>query len=113
VPADGKEIDLTLQVLPWTLVESQLDFVRPEYTIHVSRDGVESLKDIFTDVELKDDITTNQPTSVTITFSITAPVGALWTASISNGLEFEMTGTTTSGIVTGTDTEYTFTITPP
>ena len=112
VPADGKEIDLTLQVLPWTLVESQLDFVRPEYTIHVSRDGTESLQDIFTEVELKDDITTNQPTSVTIKFSITAPIGTLWTASISNGLEFEMTGTTTNGIVDGTGTEYTFTITP-
>ncbi len=112
VPASGKEIDLTLQVMPWTLVGSQLDFVRPEYTIQVSRDGVESLQDIFTEVELKDDIITNQPTSVTITFSITAPVGALWTASISNGLEFKMTGTNTSGIVNGTGTEYTFTITP-
>ncbi|MGI6519865.1 MAG: fimbrial protein [Fermentimonas sp.] len=112
VPADGKEIDLTLQVMPWTLVESQLDFVRPEYTIQVSRDGVESLQDIFTEVELKDDIITNLPTSVNITFSITAPVGTLWTASISNGLEFKMTGTTTSGIVDGTGTEYTFTITP-
>lgn len=108
LPAEGK-IDVSLLVMPWTLVESQYDYVRPTYTIEVIRDGV-TMKDIQSEVELPDALDgTVKP--VTIKFSISAPLGALWTASITNGLEFDLTGTD-HGIVDGTNTTYTMTITP-
>lgn len=108
LPAEGK-IDVSLLVMPWTLVESQYDYVRPTYTIEVIRDGV-TMKDIQSEVELPDALDgTVKP--VTIKFSISAPLGALWTASITNGLEFDLSGTE-HGIVDGTNTTYTMTITP-
>lgn len=109
VPEDDKLLDVNLKVMPWTLVESQYDYVRPTYTIEVIRDGV-TMKDIQSEVELPDALDgTVKP--VTIKFSISAPLGALWTASITNGLEFDLTGTD-HGIVDGTNTTYTMTITP-
>ncbi len=111
IPADGKEIELTLQVMPWTLVESHMNYTRPVYTIQLLK-GATEYKNIKAEIELPDNV---QPSTLEIRFNITEPVGALWTATITNGLEFELIagpGSATHGIVQTGGAEQTFFITP-
>lgn len=114
VPADDKELAINYQVLPWNLVESELSYARPQYNFVVTQNG-QKLTDIYQEVIMNDD-KDYQPTSVEISFSITAPKGALWTATITNGKDFVLTGDVVDmineGIVTGAPREYKMKITP-
>lgn len=113
VPEDNKELDVLFKVMPWNLVESEMSYARPKYEFEIIKDG-ESFKNIKDEVILSDN--NYQPSSATIKFKISAPKGALWTATITNGRDFELSGTSTGlineGIVTGGAQEYVMTIKP-
>ncbi|WP_212124536.1 fimbrial protein [Bacteroides pyogenes] len=115
VPMDGKELEVTYQVMPWNLIESEMSYARPKYDLKIYRGLVN--KDTDTDIEgdyltdiqkevVLQDASETEPSGVTLYFKITAPRGAIWTATITNGRDFELTGDvsgTIDGIVTGGD----------
>lgn len=93
VPADGKELEVLYQVMPWQLVESELQFTQPEYecslkVVNTETKATRDLDDIFQEVLLSPN------EIVEVTFEITKPVGAIWSASITNGLNYLFTGKT-------------------
>lgn len=115
VPEDNKELDVQFQVMPWNLVESEMSYARPKYEFVIKQNG-QPLTDIYKEVVMHDD-KDYQPTSVDIVFSISAPKGALWIATITNGRDFILEGDVVGminegGIVTGTSQEYRMTIKP-
>lgn len=93
VPADGKYLVIDFKVMPWQLVESELQFTRPEYkcnlkVVNTKTNATRDLNDISQEVLL------SHNEIVEVTFQITKPVGAIWSASITNGLNYLFTGTT-------------------
>ncbi len=124
LPAENKEVEIALMVLPWSRIESEMSYARPRYEVRIYR-GIEGegsgitgeyFKDINEEIVLPDN-SNRQPTGVTIKVKISAPIGALWTASITNGREFELTGDVNGtigvdGIVAGVDEWHTMTLKP-
>ncbi|WP_244973133.1 fimbrial protein [Porphyromonas levii] len=93
IPEDGKELDIALKVMPWDLIESELQFTQPEYecslkVVNTKTNATRDLDDIFQEVLLSPN------EIVEVTFEITKPVGAIWSASITNGLNYLFTGKT-------------------
>ena len=85
--SDAKQVDVSLQVMPWTLVASSFFYTRPQYTIKVETpEGVQPLSKIGTDILLHD------TSEATITFTIQEPQGGLWVATLTNALEYELEG---------------------
>ncbi|MBR8729991.1 hypothetical protein IX332_001320 [Porphyromonas levii] len=114
VPEDNKQLDVQFKVMPWTLVESEMSYARPEYDLQILGADGRDYKQILDEVIMND--VNYQPTSVTIKFKITAPKGAIWTATITNGRDFildgEVKGLINEGIVTGVEEWHTMTLTP-
>lgn len=108
VSPDAQNIDLSLQVMPWNLVESEFSYRRPVYSIEVQTSTQSSiaLSELGRELELHDN-----RDCATIHFSISEPKGALWTASITNALSYTLEGTTSGIVGEGTQT-YTMTIKP-
>lgn len=75
--ATEKELKVAIKVLPWTYQDSQFDFGQPEYKIEV-----ESIANEQT-------ILLPQQAKAKVKFKLTSPAGALWQASVTNGLFFE------------------------
>ncbi|MBR8732378.1 hypothetical protein IX339_001847 [Porphyromonas levii] len=121
IPQDGKELDIALKVMPWDLVESQMSYERPEYFLEIIKQDNEGkytttpLTDINQEITL-DDISYGKVRGLQIRFKINKPIGAIWTATITNGRDFKMSGDVSGvindGIVTGQGEWHTFTITP-
>ncbi|MGI6074696.1 MAG: hypothetical protein ACOYEA_08675 [Fermentimonas sp.] len=93
VPEDGKELQIKYEVMPWDLIESEMSYKRPKYSFELKvvnkisdNDSTETLYPEIGEVLLPEN------SYVDITFKISEPVGALWVASITNGLDFELTG---------------------
>ena len=98
VPADGKYLVINFKVMPWRLVESELQFTLPEYkcdlkVVNPKTNATRDLNDISQEVLLSPN------EIVEVTFEITKPVGAIWSASITNGLNFLFTGNTYDQVV--------------
>lgn len=114
VPEDNKQLDVQFKVMPWTLVESEMSYARPAYDLQIIGADDRKYKQILEEVILND--VNYKPTSVTIKFKITAPKGAIWTATITNGRDFildgEVKGLINEGIVTGVEEWHTMTLTP-
>ena len=94
VPADGKYLVINFKVMPWQLIQSELQFTRPKYTctlkvVNPKTNATRDLNDISQEVLLSPN------EIVEVTFEITKPVGAIWSASITNGLNFLFTGNET------------------
>lgn len=105
VSADAQKIDVSLKVMPWTLVLSEFSYARPKYSIRVSTPREPNLP--FT--RLGEDINLHNGEKATITFTIEEPKGALWTASLTNALHYDLTGQK-SGIVERTNSPRTYTM---
>lgn len=93
VPADGKYLVINFKVMPWQLIESELQFTLPKYTctlkvLNTKTNATRDLDDISQEVLL------SHNEIVEVTFQITKPVGAIWSASITNGLNYLFTGKT-------------------
>ncbi|MBR8730439.1 hypothetical protein IX332_001783 [Porphyromonas levii] len=114
VPEDNKELDVQFQVMPWNLVESEMSYARPSYELEITQGG-QTFKKIKEEVILHDDAS-YKPTSAKIRFKIIAPKGALWTATITNGRDFilsgDVAGLINEGIVTGEGEWHEMIITP-
>ncbi|MBR8713567.1 fimbrial protein [Porphyromonas levii] len=114
LPEDYKQLDVQFKVMPWTLVESEMSYARPAYDLQIIGADDRKYKQILEEVILND--VNYKPTSVTIKFKITAPKGAIWTATITNGRDFildgEVKGLINEGIVTGVEEWHTMTLTP-
>lgn len=114
--SDAKQVDVILQVMPWTLVESEMEFTHPDYECTLNLiDTVTNTKTPLKDISQEVLLPSNKV--VEVTFKITKPVGAIWSASITNGLNFLFTGGTTYDqvepeIVSGSSKIYTFRIKP-
>ncbi|MBR8704109.1 hypothetical protein [Porphyromonas levii] len=122
VPEDNKELDVQFKVMPWNLISSEMSYERPKYNIEIikqendkSYNPTSLLQDISEEIIL-DDIKPGEVRSVQVRFKIDAPKGAIWTATITNGADFELMGDATGiveeGIVSGDGTWHTFTIKP-
>lgn len=93
VPADGKYLVIDFKVMPWQLIESELQFTQPEYTCTLKLvDTLTNKETPVTDISQEVLLTSNKV--VEVSFKITKPVGAIWSASITNGLNYLFTGET-------------------
>ena len=115
IPQDAKEIEVAVKVLPWTLVESEISYDEPVYTSSLSfPDGNGSGE--FADEKT---VRLHQQKRAKISFKLSSPAGALWRATLTNGLDFSLTPAPSTNGETGatvgiTDPNalYTFYITP-
>lgn len=109
IAKDSKELVVKAVVLPWTLVESEISFGKivfeKDFTLPP---GTSMSGDKIIEV--------HQQTSVKVKFRLKGPKGAIWRATLTNGLDFSLQADgTSSGGVTGIadpDTEYVMVITP-
>lgn len=94
VPADGKYLVINFKVMPWRLIQSELQFTLPEYTciLKVVDATTNATKRTLNDISQEVLLSHNE--IVEVTFKITKPIGAIWSASITNGLNYLFTGTT-------------------
>lgn len=99
VPADGKYLVINFKVMPWRLIESELQFTQPEYTcsLEVVDATTNATKRTLDDISQEVLLSHNE--IVKVTFEITKPVGAIWSASITNGLNYLFTGNTYDQVV--------------
>jgi len=99
VPADGKYLIINFKVMPWRLVESEMQFTQPEYTctLKVVDATTNATKRTLDDISQEVFLSPNE--IVEVTFEITKPVGAIWSASITNGLNYLFTGDTYDQVV--------------
>ncbi|WP_329904194.1 hypothetical protein [Porphyromonas pogonae] len=82
VKADARQINVTLQVLPWNLIDSEIVFGEPQYTAFVSfPENGQWMPDGKT-------ILLNGKSKAKIKFRMRAPKGGIWQASLTNGLDF-------------------------
>lgn len=107
VSADAGKIDVSLQVMPWSLISSEFSYARPKYSITVSTPKESNVLNS----RIGDDLLLHNGDAATITFSIEEPKGAVWVASLTNALHYDLTGTR-SGIVDKISQTYTMTIKP-
>lgn len=113
IPMDAKEIVVTAVVLPWTLVESEISFGQTIFNGNFSfpeQGGGEVLDDNQT-------VLLHQQSAARIVFKLSEPKGAIWRATLTNGLDFSLTPDPDSpnGAVYGIadpNTEYSMLITP-
>ena len=92
-----------------------MEFTHPKYTCTLKL--VDTLTNEETPVtDISQEVLLPSNKVVEVTFKITKPVGAIWSASITNGLNFLFTGTTYDQvepeIVSGSPKIYTFRIKP-
>ncbi|MDD7438085.1 MAG: hypothetical protein PUK66_04500 [Bacteroidales bacterium] len=111
IAKDSKELVVKAVVLPWTLVESEISFGKIVFnqTFNYSV-GTELSADGKT-------ILLHQQTPIRFTFKLTEPKGAIWRATLTNGLDFSLQPDPASpnGGVSGVadpNTEYSMVITP-
>lgn len=84
IPMDAKEIEVNAVVQPWTLVESQMSYQTPVHTAAISfPNGGGEIKE-------RQIAWLHQNNIMKISFKLMAPAGAIWSASITNGLDFEV-----------------------
>lgn len=118
VPMDAKELVVTAEVLPWTLVQSEMSYSQANYSGRISFPEVpggsgELLPD-------NQNSLLHQQGVAKISFTLKAPKGAVWRASITNGLDFSLTPAPNPGVgevaavtgITNPDVAYTMYITP-
>ena len=79
--ADDKEIHFTADVLPWEKTQSEFYFEQAEY----------QFISVNAEFERHKVILLHQQETVRLKFKLTKPRSALWVASITNGLDFEIT----------------------
>lgn len=85
IPMDSKEIEVNAVVLPWTLVESEMSYQTPSYSTDISfPEGGGEIMEIKI-------VNLHQQNYAKISFRLMAPVGAIWSASLTNGLDFSLT----------------------
>ncbi|MBR8764174.1 hypothetical protein IX335_001401 [Porphyromonas levii] len=93
VPADDKELVVNYQVMPWTLVESEMSYARPAYDFTLK--VVKKINDeVIKEKKYSElgEVIVPPDCYVDISFKITEPRGNMWVASITNGLDFELRG---------------------
>lgn len=117
VPPDGKYLIINFKVMPWRQVESELEFTLPKYkcALKIVDATTNATKRPLDDISQEVLLSRNE--IVEVTFQITKPVGAIWSASITNGLNYLFTGKTYDqvepDIIGGNPTKtYTFQIKP-
>ena len=99
VPADGKYLVINFKVMPWRLIESELQFTQPEYTCSLEVVDATTNATKRTLDDISQEILLSHNEIVKVTFEITKPVGAIWSASITNGLNYLFTGKTYDQVV--------------
>ena len=99
----NRVLEGVLEVLPWEKIESEINFSKPKFELSnfsIKVGGVERKSD--QEVSLK----TNQ--EAVITFRLDNPTGGIWKASLTNGFNFDFSGTGLPRGIAGT--EYTFNV---
>lgn len=99
VPADGKYLVINFKVMPWRLVESELQFTLPDYQCDLKVVDATTKAPKRTLDDISQEVLLSPNEIVEVTFEITKPVGAIWSASITNGLNFLFTGNTYDQVV--------------
>lgn len=110
IAKDAKELVVKALVLPWTLVESEISFGKIEF----DKEFLLSAGDATMSGDKKT-IEVHQQTPVTVKFKLKGPKGAIWRATLTNGLDFSLKADGTNGGVSGIadpNTEYTMVVTP-
>lgn len=87
---DLPENDLILKtfVSPWTVVSSQIGHQVKEGDYEITANNDEAANGYVQFPYTEDEETLNQSSYASYNFRLTAPVGAVWTATLTNGLEF-------------------------
>lgn len=83
IPQDVKDIEVEIKVLPWTVMESGMDFGKATYAI-------ELVNPIFENENENKTILLHQKDSLKVKFQLHSPRGALWKATITNGADFKL-----------------------
>lgn len=108
IAKDSKELVVKAVVLPWTLVESEISFGKIVFEKDFTLPPEASMSgDKIIEV--------HQQTPVKVKFRLKGPKGAIWRATLTNGLDFSLKADGTNGGVSGIadpNTEYTMVITP-
>lgn len=88
VPDDNDEhqISVSMEVVPWTLVESEINFSEPKVSI-IGISYEDGQGEVSSDKKI---VTLHGQAKAVIKFKVTEPVGGTWSASITNGLDFEL-----------------------
>ncbi|WP_018359927.1 hypothetical protein [Porphyromonas macacae] len=96
IPAGAKELEVDMNLKPWTLVSSRFDFGKPDFRIYISKEQGE-------DVDVADGLITISKKGIKAKFTFTpkAPIGTLWRASITNGLDFRLSSDYENNITYG------------
>lgn len=109
IAKDAKELVVKAVVLPWTLVESEISFGKIEFDKEFSLSAGATMSGDKKTIEV------HQQTPVTVKFKLKGPKGAIWRATLTNGLDFSLKADGTNGGVSGIadpNTEYTMVVTP-
>ena len=79
----GLSIDGILDVMPWDKVETEVNFSPPEFDManfSIKVNGVEK--------KLQKEIALRTGEEAVVTFKLDQPLGAIWRASVTNGVNF-------------------------
>ncbi|SUB78677.1 Fimbrillin-A associated anchor proteins Mfa1 and Mfa2 [Porphyromonas macacae] len=87
--ADTKEIIVKVEVMPWTLVQSQMDYTPPFFDKISIRYHYKEGEYAYMNNEKTTVFLFGQPTAI-LRIRFREPKGGLWNASITNGLDFEL-----------------------
>lgn len=86
------ELEAVLEILPWTLIDSEKNFTKPEWDTSLFKVSVGG-KDYTKQQEVP--LRTGQ--EAIITFKLNEPEGAEWKASLTNGRDFKFTSQSAGG----------------
>lgn len=84
----GNNMDIVFEVAPWYLVSSSLDFGASQYKLNLYLNDIELRKTLE-----NREIEIHTGDKLRVEFQLAQPEGAIWKASLSNGLDFKFTPT--------------------
>lgn len=88
VSKDAKKIEVEAKVMPWTKLTSIYNVAKPKCSLIITQDSGEAQIVGDKTVEIK------QQGKIKCTLQLSSPEGAIWRASLTNGLDFKISGTT-------------------
>ncbi len=88
IPRDAREINVSAKVMPWTLVASEKDFAKDESTLSIEFPQGGGSGELLSD---KKTIVLRGDAKALLRFKLTGPKGAVWRATVTNGLDFGVT----------------------
>ncbi len=88
IPRDAREIEVSAKVTPWRLVASEKDFAKDESSLDIEFPEGGGSGQLLSD---KKTIVLKGNAKALLKFKLTGPKGAVWRATVTNGLDFGVT----------------------